>query len=176
MKNLNHMFLDFWSTYQGRSPALAGLPLDIFKAGYAAAEPNIVELKTEVRQLTGDLVIERSMRDGFRKASIERGIRVDELERERDEFAAYALAVTKTLTGLTAGGSEYFAGRIGDFYKADLPFCAQRIRERTENLHGIIIQFCDEAKKAREERDAALAEIERLKLQIPAGVNYDADI
>ena len=51
---------------------------------------------------------------------------------ELDELREYAREATKAITGLTAGGSEYFGKRIGDIYTADLPFCVGRIRERFE--------------------------------------------
>lgn len=58
---------------------------------------------------------------------------VERLERERDELSDYAFEATKAITSLTAGGSEYFAGKLSDGrYKADLAFCVQRIRERYE--------------------------------------------
>ena len=86
-----------------------------------------------------------------------------ELKRERDAFAAYALEITRTLTGLTGGGSENFSGKIGDFYKADLPFCAKRIRDREARVHEMVRKAFREAKDAERERDEARAECERLR-------------
>jgi hypothetical protein len=51
----------------------------------------------------------------------------------------YAREATKAITSLTAGGSEYFAGRIGEIYVADLPFCLERIRASKRALHRDLI-------------------------------------
>ena len=53
---------------------------------------------------------------------------VDELERLRE----YALKVTKALTGLTVGGSEFFRGDKLGFYEADISACIKNIKWRLE--------------------------------------------
>lgn len=57
------------------------------------------------------------------------------LEAENEKLRDYARKATATITGLTSGGSEFFAGRIGDMYIADLKFCEKRIREREQGLY-----------------------------------------
>lgn len=57
---------------------------------------------------------------------------IEELEAERDRLRDYASAASKALTGLTPGGSEYFSGKIGDLYVADIPLCVAHIRKRYE--------------------------------------------
>lgn len=59
---------------------------------------------------------------------------------ERAELKAlreYAREATKVLTNLAGGGSEMFSGMIGDIYKADLHFCAKRVKERHDRLHDL---------------------------------------
>lgn len=53
---------------------------------------------------------------------------------EHAMLQTYAYDATVAITGLTAGGSEYFGRRIGNIYTADLPFCVQRIRESKTTL------------------------------------------
>lgn len=68
---------------------------------------------------------------------------------ELEALRKFAHEATKTITGLTAGGSEYFAGRIGDIFIADLPFCAERIRERDTRSHERLITAIRERNEAR---------------------------
>lgn len=58
-----------------------------------------------------------------------------EARAELEALREYAREATKAITSLTAGGSEYFAGRIGEIYVADLPFCLERIRASKHALH-----------------------------------------
>lgn len=85
--------------------------------------------------------------------------KLENAERERDALRTYAHEATKAITGLTAGGSEYFGRKIGDIYTADLPFCVQRIRDRfegeAERLH-----------KALTEKSAAEAKLAEAKALI----------
>lgn len=62
--------------------------------------------------------------------------RIAELEAERDALSEYAKDATVTITNLTAGGSEFFAGKLpGGMYKADLKRCAEYIREVRRRDH-----------------------------------------
>jgi hypothetical protein len=79
---------------------------------------------------------------------------VEEAERERDEADKWIHEATKAITGLTAGGSEYFGRRVRNVYRADLEFCVQRIRERFENGHRLACEAVRE-RKAAESRLAA---------------------
>lgn len=81
--------------------------------------------------------------------------KVAKLTKERDGLRDYAHDATKAITGLTAGGSEYFGRRIGDIYTADLPFCVERIREKI----GFKIDLQHE-KAVREKAESALAKSE----------------
>jgi prefoldin subunit 5 len=85
------------------------------------------------------------------------------VKEERDEADRWIHEATKTITGLTAGGSEYFAKRVRGICRADLPFCAQRIRERYAAGHSHIVE-AGRARKAAESRVAGLqAEVEKLR-------------
>lgn len=52
---------------------------------------------------------------------------------EYHKLKQYAFNATVAITGLTVGGSEYFAGKIGDIYVADLDFCVKKVRERFDD-------------------------------------------
>lgn len=65
------------------------------------------------------------------------------------ELFTYAHEATKIITGLAGGGSENFSGQIGDMFKADLDFCAKKIRDRHEMMHGLLV-------KSKKENDALL--------------------
>jgi hypothetical protein len=81
--------------------------------------------------------------------------RADAAEAGRDEADRWIHEATKTITGLTAGGSEYFGRRVRDVYRADLPFCAQRIREKIDHASEWTKQAVRD--KAAEARCAVLA-------------------
>jgi hypothetical protein len=68
----------------------------------------------------------------------------------------YALAATKTITGLAGGASELFAGQIGDMFKADLQVCASKVHDRHAKMHGLLV-------KSKKDADAFRAENERLR-------------
>lgn len=59
---------------------------------------------------------------------------------ELNALRQYALDATKAITGLIAGGSEYFGKQIGDIYTADLPLCVERIRTKIEAAHKARIE------------------------------------
>lgn len=80
------------------------------------------------------------------------------------EADAWIHEATKTITGLTASGSEYFGRRVRDVIRADLPFCAQRIRETRDGLVESFKQAVADRKAAEAERDTLASEVERLKV------------
>lgn len=91
-------------------------------------------------------------RNGFRPTDLELEM-ADEIERLRD----YARQATVAITELTGGGSEMFAGRIGEMYLADLPHCSSCIRRRFHENHERWVksatranQLADEIKRLRE--------------------------
>jgi hypothetical protein len=61
--------------------------------------------------------------------------RLKEVEGEREAWKKYAHEATKTLTGLTPGGSEYFGTLFDGIYLADLSRCERVIRERYAHGH-----------------------------------------
>lgn len=67
---------------------------------------------------------------------------------------AYALDITRALTGLVGGGSEMFGRKLGEMYTADIEYCVRQIRDRNAAAHE---RF---AKAARgwKEAERALAE------------------
>jgi hypothetical protein len=83
--------------------------------------------------------------------------------KERDEARAYAFEATKTITGLTVGGSEFFAGKLGDKYKADLPFCESHIRDRFMHYHEMTIAAMRGKKAAEAQLAERAAEVARLR-------------
>lgn len=78
-----------------------------------------------------------------------------EIARLRD----FAHEATKVLVGLTAGGSEYFAGQVGGIYLADLERCVTNIQHRRERDMRMVGQEREMRMKAEAERDAALAQV-----------------
>lgn len=77
---------------------------------------------------------------------------------EKQELAAlrtYAHEATKVLTSLAGGGSELFAGQIGNMFKADLHFCKMRVCDRHDRLHRQLVAEVRKCKALTEE----LAEI-----------------
>ncbi len=58
---------------------------------------------------------------------------VTALKAENERLKEYAIEATKALTGLTVGGSEFFAGQKLGFFKADIPACVKHIRWRFDN-------------------------------------------
>lgn len=65
---------------------------------------------------------------------------IDTLRAENEKLRAYAHEATKTITDLVGGGSECFAGRIGEMYIADLPYCKRRIRDRESKSHEHLLK------------------------------------
>jgi len=53
---------------------------------------------------------------------------------ERDEALKESAELTKALTGLTCGGSEFFV-RKGERYVADIPACVNWVRRSKEDAH-----------------------------------------
>ncbi len=82
---------------------------------------------------------------------------------EIEALRAYAHEATKVITGLAGGGSENFSGQIGDMFKADLEFCAKKIRDRHETTHGLLI-------RAKKNSDSLLV---ALKLMLPEAHQWD---
>jgi hypothetical protein len=80
------------------------------------------------------------------------------LRNQRDELEDYARKATATITELTGGGSECFAGRIGEMYKADLDFCKQRIREREGRAHERFAKATTENAALRKQVSDAVGE------------------
>lgn len=55
--------------------------------------------------------------------------------------------LTKALTGLTVGGSEFFVRKRGR-YVADIKFCVEHVRDRERRQHNLIIDATRRAQKA----------------------------
>ena len=67
--------------------------------------------------------------------------------RELELLRKYAHEATKAITALAGGGSELFAGKIGDLYMADLPFCMNKIRERETKTRELLTAAIRKAKE-----------------------------
>lgn len=81
-----------------------------------------------------------------------KGAEASELEEARREVDE----LTKALTGLTCGGSEFFI-RKGDRYVADIDACVAWVRRSKQDAHRRTVEAIIEAKRLRE----ALSEIAR---------------
>lgn len=89
-----------------------------------------------------------------------------DLRSELDEAWDHVATLTKALTGLSGGGSEFFIYRRGHFI-ADAPLCVARVRARERVLHDQLQRL------AREKRDA-VTEAERLSALIHLHEERDA--
>lgn len=69
---------------------------------------------------------------------------VDQTSPLLDEIAA----LTKALTGLTCGGSEFFI-RKGDRYVADIPACVEYVRRFEQGQHEYILKLSRQLQDAR---------------------------
>lgn len=93
-------------------------------------------------------------------------VEVAAIKDENARLREYALSATITITGLTPGGSEYFAGQIGEIYVADLPKCEAAIRVRTKNGQSILVRekrkslaLIDENERLRDAASSARARL-----------------
>lgn len=84
------------------------------------------------------------------------------LESKLAAMEAYALEVTKALTGLSGGGSEMFSGKIGNIFKADISKCAQVIHDRHAKTHDFLVKAIKEKNDANKQLDALVEALELL--------------
>lgn len=88
---------------------------------------------------------------------------IGRLEAENAALLDEIGALTKALTGLTCGGSEFFI-RKGERYVADIPACVAWVRRAKEDSHKNLVRTIKERNEAREslrhsvEREAGLRE------------------
>ena len=74
----------------------------------------------------------------------------------------YAVDVTRSLTGLTVGGSEFFLGKGNfDFHRADISRCEEHIRWRADCRERL--GFSKGKKQAEAERDALREQNRKLR-------------
>lgn len=92
--------------------------------------------------------------EAYEAADAARQARTDRAELEA--LRNYAFKATKAITGLVGGGSEMFAGRIGQMFKADLTYCVERLRERSQMAHRNVVDAILSEKKARRQADALI--------------------
>lgn len=78
--------------------------------------------------------------DGEQNRPLDEAIRAYLATSDHEKLRTYAHEATKTITDLVGGGSECFAGRIGEMYIADLPYCKRRIRERESRAHERLLK------------------------------------
>ncbi|WP_417816568.1 hypothetical protein [Tritonibacter scottomollicae] len=62
---------------------------------------------------------------------------IRDLQAENARLKEYAIEATNALTGLTVGGSEFFADEGLGFFKADIPACVAHIRWRFETARKL---------------------------------------
>jgi hypothetical protein len=94
--------------------------------------------------------------------------RAEAAERDREAVRDYAFEITKALTGLVGGGSEMFLGRLfkgtdRELFKADLPFCIGRLRDRFTRSEERGDAWYRKMREAERERDAARAKVAELE-------------
>lgn len=65
-----------------------------------------------------------------------------------EELLAENAALTRALTGLTCGGSEFFI-RKGDRYAADIPACVGYVRGIREHQHRMLVEAYRELNAVR---------------------------
>jgi hypothetical protein len=92
--------------------------------------------------------------------------RAEAAERDREAVRDYAFEITKALTGLVGGGSEMFLGRLfkgtdRELFKADLPFCIGRLRDRFTTAFEQVSKAIHREKELQRERDEVRAEVSR---------------
>lgn len=80
---------------------------------------------------------------------------IGELRAELSDAWSHVHELTKALTGLTCGGSEFFIKRRG-YYIADIPACVDWVRRRERIAHEQIVKLT----VARKEAVRAVAEFE----------------
>lgn len=94
-------------------------------------------------------------------------------ERER-KLHDYAVDVTRSLTELTVGGSEFFMGKGHfDFHRADISRCEENIRWRADCRERL--GFSKGKKQAEAERDALQAENRKLREALSGIAIYGSD-
>lgn len=75
------------------------------------------------------------------------------LQAELAEAWEHVATLTKALTGLSGGGSEFFIRRR-DRYIADAPFCLERVRDRERILHDQLKRLARELRAERNPTEA----------------------
>lgn len=78
-----------------------------------------------------------------------------------EPFKTFAHEATKSLTGLTGGGSEWFGKCVDGVYLADLPACTQRIREKFEAAHKARCAALASSDTAPESKEGTAVSAER---------------
>lgn len=96
------------------------------------------------KELTRDSRIDnaaRSTLDSEREANAILTEKIAELERERDILADHCRKMTKALTHLAGGGSEFFIrSKVSDpEFVADVDACVSRIREIRQHLNESMV-------------------------------------
>lgn len=76
-----------------------------------------------------------------------------DLERRIAELEAESAELTKALTGLTCGGSEFFL-RKGNRYVADIPACVAWVERRDRDAHNRYLIERQKASAAPEMKEA----------------------
>ncbi len=95
--------------------------------------------------------------------------RIAELEAENQ-------ALTKALTGLTCGGSEFFV-RKGERYVADIKACVDWVRRCKEDAHHRTVKAISRAQAAEARADRLATLVKRLSEDLSAALEraYEAD-
>lgn len=83
------------------------------------------------------------------------------------ELEAYGKDVTVALTGLTVGGSEFFAGEKFGFYQADITACVAHVNQRVEQARKL--------GAARGKAEAQVAVVKPLKWFVQANAIHRSE-
>lgn len=98
----------------------------------------------------------------------------DELRAEVAALKAESAELTKALTGLTCGGSEFFV-RKGDRYVADIDACVEWVRRRDRGARKRSIEAI-KAKRAAEEAERGLLDALRVAIGLSGPRSDDLSI
>lgn len=84
---------------------------------------------------------------------------------ELEKLARENEALTKALTGLTCGGSEFFV-RKGERYVADIDACVSWVRRARMDAQRLAVKAIRDAKTVARERDALRAGLEEIEASL----------
>lgn len=114
------------------------------------------DLRWDHRKIDGDIMHYRVIQPAPPSpAAVEHVERGEEGFEYVKRLEAYALEITKALTGLVGGGSEMFGRKLGKMYTADIDYCVRQIRDRNTRANERYIAAVRAQKEAERALDLA---------------------